>query len=53
MEQRYIITQSILDALLQYLMTRPYQEVANGVAALRSLPAASDPVASEQEREAG
>jgi len=37
MEKQYIIPSSVLEALVQYLSVRPYQEVANGIAALRGL----------------
>jgi hypothetical protein len=37
MEKHYLIPQSILDDIMQYLATRPYREVANGIAALRAL----------------
>ena len=34
----YIITQGELNILLKYLYTRPYQEVAQGIAVLAKLP---------------
>jgi hypothetical protein len=36
-EKTYILPESLRNALLQYLETRPYSEVAQGIAALTSL----------------
>ena len=38
MENNYIITHSELSTILKYLYTRPYQEVAQGIALLAKLP---------------
>tara|TARA_Y100000310_G_C20268135_1_gene616720 strand:+ start:252 stop:425 length:174 start_codon:yes stop_codon:yes gene_type:complete len=37
-ENNYIITQAELSTILKYLYTRPYQEVAQGIALLVKLP---------------
>jgi hypothetical protein len=39
----YLITQDTRDAILGYLFTRPYAEVAKGVDMLRELPEYSPP----------
>jgi hypothetical protein len=38
----YILPAEVRDALLRYLMTRPYGEVADGVAALMALERVAD-----------
>ena len=38
MENNYIITQGELNILLKYLYTKPYNEVAHGIALLAKLP---------------
>ena len=38
MDVNYIITQGELGVILKYLYTRPYQEVAQGIAVLAKLP---------------
>lgn len=35
--KKFIITEEVLNGILQYLMTRPYQEVAKGIEALQKL----------------
>ncbi|NDC55496.1 MAG: hypothetical protein EBZ69_01550 [Alphaproteobacteria bacterium] len=40
----YLLPASIRDQLLAYLVTRPYAEVAGGVAAIQGLAPAPDPV---------
>lgn len=37
-EKQFIISESVLAGVLQYLYTRPYAEVVNGVASLQKLP---------------
>lgn len=37
MEKQFILPESILAAILRYLETRPYAEVAQGIAALMRL----------------
>ena len=37
MEKQFIISESVLVALMNYLQTRPYAEVAQGIAALSKL----------------
>lgn len=43
MEQQFIIPESILKPLLQYLAARPYSEVAAAISALSNLPALPPP----------
>ena len=43
MEETFIITKTVRDAILGYLMGRPYAEVAKGVEMLQNLPPASPP----------
>ena len=38
MENNYIITQGELNILLKYIYTKPYNEVAQGIALLAKLP---------------
>jgi hypothetical protein len=35
--KQYKINEEVLNAILVYLMTRPYQDVANGIKMLQSL----------------
>jgi hypothetical protein len=37
-EEAFIITKTVRDAILNYLMGRPYAEVAKGVEMLQNLP---------------
>lgn len=37
MEKKYIIPESLVNGLLEYLVTRPYQEVYGGVEGLQKL----------------
>ena len=37
-EESYILTESTRTTLLKYMYTRPYQEVAQGIAILMQLP---------------
>lgn len=39
-EETFIITKTVRDAILGYLMSRPYAEVAKGVEMLQKLPPA-------------
>lgn len=43
-EETFIITKTIRDAILGYLMSKPYAEVAKGVEMLQKLPPAPLPV---------
>ena len=50
MEETFFITKTVRDAILAYLMSRPYAEVAKGVEMLQNLPSVppvSPPVAKE------
>ena len=44
MEKQFILPESILAAILRYLETRPYAEVAQGIAALTRLEELKAPV---------
>ena len=37
MERQFVIPESVLTALVNYLQTRPYAEVAQGIAAISRL----------------
>lgn len=40
----YIITQEQLNTVMKYMFTRPYQEVAQGIAVLSKLPKLDDKI---------
>jgi hypothetical protein len=40
----YIITQDQLNTIMKYMFTRPYQEVAQGIAVLSKLPKLDDKI---------
>ena len=40
----YILTESTRGAILKYMYTRPYQEVAQGIAVLSKLPKLDDKI---------
>lgn len=51
MEKRYIISERLRKGLLDYLITRPYAEVASGVESLLQLPEVPPPSELETEED--
>lgn len=50
MEKMYLIPDSLRQALIEYMATRPYKEVAQGIVALSSLkPAEGDQAAKKED----
>ena len=52
MQKNYLLSQADREALVRYLGTRPYTEVAGAIAALMSLPEAPGPKLQAVEEEA-